>query len=258
MPREVLRVCYCALPTCSVAICFGPKTLDDDVNFLHEHTWSSSGTSSAAQNILWAVREGIVLGVYEPVGNAVKILIVDGHPTVAFIVNIVLHLANCALARALGMQFLHMRVQHLSSRNHRVVPSGLAADLSAALFAGHPICVESVAWSSCQPVLLATFLSAAAMHVYFQPSPMPWSCRRASGWLLLCACLSKATAITVPIYIYMLGTEALATKVNSPGTRVRNYLGSIRRDPTLFCVTLLGGGNHSGSIPYYLAVHSQG
>ena len=91
------------LPTCSAAICFCLKTLDDDVNFLHEHTWSSSGTSSAAQNILWAVREGIVLGVYEPVGNAVKILIVDGNPTAAFIVNIVLHLANCALARALGM-----------------------------------------------------------------------------------------------------------------------------------------------------------
>lgn len=232
------------------------KTLDDDVNFLHTHALSSSttttgsdtvsnGGSTVVHNLLWALRDGVILGVYEPVGNAVKILVVDGSPAVALVVNFILHVANSALARMLGTQFLEMRMQ--SRKNHCPASSALATDLAAALFAGHPICIESVAWSSCQPVLLATFFSATAMHVYFRHPITPWSRRWVPAWLLLCACLSKATAITVPIYIYMLDTETVTAEEDRPRTRLRSFAEAICCAPTLFCVSLFGAGNHSDS-----------
>jgi hypothetical protein len=189
-------------------------------------------------------------------GNAVKILVVDGSAAVALVVNVVLHVGNCALARMLGARSLQMRMQGLRNRDGCTGFSALATDLAAALFAGHPICIESVAWSSCQPVLLATFFSAAAMHVHFHPSTTPWLRRWVPAWLLLCACLSKATAITVPIYIYILDTEAVAAEPDRLRAKLRGYVQAIHHAPTLLGVTLFGAGNHSDSTSSVAYLHS--
>ena len=140
---------------------------------------------------------------------------------------------------------MNMWIQSKTTERKLSTPSSaLATDLAAAFFAGHPVCVESVAWSSCQPVLLATLLAAAAVHMHFQPSAWPWFCKWVPAWLiLLSACLSKATAVTAPIYVYILGVEAVAAQQSGTRARLRNYLRAIWHDPTLFCVTLLGGGN---------------
>lgn len=207
---------------------------------------------AVAQNILWALRDGVVLGVYEPMGNLVKILVVDGSPSMAFLVNLVLHVSNCALTRVLCKRALTLRTQQLDlmCRDVSATSSDLAADLATALFAGHPICVESVAWSSCQPVLLATWFAAAAMCLHNHPSDASSHRKWMPAWLLLFACLSKATAITVPVYSCILDVESIVSERgcdDRPRRRFLKFLQSVRCNPIRLCITLFSGGNKSAS-----------
>ena len=233
------------------------QTLDDDVNFLSiggdfAGGGGGGGHSLAIQSMIWSVQHGVVLGVYEPMGSFVKIFMVDGDPATAFFVNFSLHLAGCSLVGVLAAQCLQKRAELTSDAPHdQAHPSSspvLACSCATAIVATHPICVEAVAWSSCQPILLGMFFSVLAMHLQFQRSAWPWPCSwlpQPAAWMLLCAVLSKATTITTGVFLIMLDVEVFDLSGKSggrtPQARFAVYLKGFKRHVALILVVLLAG-----------------
>lgn len=150
-------------------------------------------TDLSAAN-LKAAWTGFAFGNYQPLtvlSLALDHAAAGPDPRRFHAVNLLLHALNSALV------FLLVR---------RVLRDGAAALLAGALFAVHPLHVESVAWASQRKdVLFAAFGLAAALA---------WL-RRADGggrrWyaaamlLFAAACLAKATAVTLAVVLPLLG-----------------------------------------------------
>eukprot|EP00939_MAST-03C_sp_MAST-3C-sp1_P002886 g2886.t1 len=203
---------------------------DDDVNFVENdriHYMTD-------ENLRWMVREGQVLGVYEPVANLFKTIVGrvfrctrafgDGaasyHATVILRASFVLHFIN-----SLFCVLLSNRLLLLSSVSKRVVgsalePSGVhrmrwvSSTLATLAISANPLRVESVAWASAQPYLLATTFSvlACAAHVEYRTTLARHEMTRSDYYLssrgsfarvmslifIVLASLSKAPAIVLP------------------------------------------------------------
>lgn len=106
----------------------------------------------------------------------------------------------------------HEAIRHLS-RNHLLT----AAAITGFLFGIHPIHVESVAWAAERKNLLSSFFALLSLLMYLRyvaheaqklnrESPQGWrdGDLRASLFLFVCALMSKAMAVTLPVILLLL------------------------------------------------------
>ena len=114
----------------------------------------------------------------------------EGSPWTFHATNILLHLLNIVLV------FVFLR---------KVLPSDSAALFVTAVFALHPLQVESVAWISARKELLYTFFYLASLVIYFQ-----WNDKKKTSLYILslfffaCSLFSKPTAVTLPAVIFLV------------------------------------------------------
>ena len=115
----------------------------------------------------------------------------------------VLHADN-ALLHALSGALLYAALARMT---RKPIPSLLAA----ALFAAHPMHVESVAWISERKDVLCVFFGLCALWAYARYAERP----RLSSWLLVAACfalslLAKPMLVTLPFCLLLLDVWPLA------------------------------------------------
>ncbi len=104
--------------------------------------------------------------------------------------NIFLHLINIVLVFFLLRKFL---------------PSDVAVLFGTAVFAVHPMQVESVAWISARKELLYAFFYLLSLMLYFAENDKKKTRRYIiSIFFFFCSLLSKPTAVTLPIVIVLL------------------------------------------------------
>jgi tetratricopeptide (TPR) repeat protein len=124
-------------------------------------------------------------------------------------VNLALHLANVLLL----FWLLSAATQELG-----------ASALVAALFAVHPLNVETVAWVSERKSLLSTafWLGALILHVSERRDPSP---KKALGIVALAACAlaSKPMAVTLPLTIILLDLWPLDDEPAGEGSLIARY-----------------------------------
>lgn len=114
----------------------------------------------------------------------------QGSPSTFHAMNVLLHLFNIVLV------FLVLR---------KILPSDAAVLFVTALFAIHPLQVESVAWISARKELLYAFFYLVSLLLYLE-----WNKGEKAGlyvlsiFFFLCALLSKPTAVTLPLVIILL------------------------------------------------------
>ncbi|MCS7049569.1 MAG: tetratricopeptide repeat protein [Verrucomicrobiae bacterium] len=108
------------------------------------------------------------------------------NPVGYHLTNLVLHAANVALVFALAHRLLAAE---------RIWP----AFFTAALFGVHPLRVESVAWVTERKDVLFTFFYLLALWAWTRQARLPvvWT-------LFLAAALSKPTAVTFPVVLWLL------------------------------------------------------
>jgi Flp pilus assembly protein TadD len=116
-------------------------------------------------------------------------------PAGPHLINVALHAANAVLVlyvlAALGL-------------------APLAAALGAALFAWHPLRVESVAWAAERKDVLCAFFFLAALLVYLAHARAPSRARlTASLVLFLLALFAKPMAVTLPLVLVLLDRGVL-------------------------------------------------
>lgn len=127
------------------------------------------------------------------------------NPAGYHLTNVVLHALNVVLVvllmRALGM-------------------SQWVALLTAALFACHPMQVESVAWVAERKNVLSTFFALGALLAYLRHRASgAWSWYGVSLLAFLCALLSKTSTVVLPLLILL--TDRLRSNRWSVGTLLR-------------------------------------
>jgi len=106
------------------------------------------------------------------------------------LVNILLHCANAVLAWRVLL---------------RIGATPAAAWLGAALFAVHPIEVESVAWICERKNVLSGFFYLAAALAWFRfEENRSWRCYGSALLLFVCALLAKSIACSLPVALLVL------------------------------------------------------
>lgn len=111
------------------------------------------------------------------------------YPTGYHLTNIILHALNAILV------LLLMRALGTSQR---------VAVLTAALFACHPMQVESVAWVAERKNVLSTFFCLGALLAYLRHRTSgAWSWYGVSLLAFLCALLSKTSTVVLPLLILL-------------------------------------------------------
>ncbi len=115
--------------------------------------------------------------------------------------NVFLHAANCGLLACLLRRLWSQPVagsQPPAAGGASLVPAGTAW-FAAALFAVHPVCVESVAWITEQKNTLSTacYLLSALCYLDFAARRRAWSYALAFGLFLL-ALGAKTMTVTLP------------------------------------------------------------
>jgi len=143
---------------------------------------------------LQQLARAVVLGNWHPVtlfSLALEQALFGPDPFVFHLSNLLLHTANSLLVALLLRRLLRGA-------------SGVAL-LCGALFALHPLHVESVAWISERKDVLSTFFSLAAMWRYLGYCAAPSPRRYAVCFALFAlAVLSKPIAVTLPIVLLTL------------------------------------------------------
>ena len=146
-------------------------------------------------SVWWLLRHGVVLGVYEPVAlllKTVQVALGGGVSAVVLLrTSAIVHALNAALAARVAEDILVyvLPLPHAPRTKAALAappPSAAKArhavrascSISALLFALHPLRVEVVAWSSCQPYLWATFFALASVRLLVAAAELR---RRGSG-----------------------------------------------------------------------------
>jgi tetratricopeptide (TPR) repeat protein len=177
---------------------------DDHGNFLNNHSYRGLGMAQMrwAWSTFW-------LGAYQPLAwllFGAQYLCWGLNPRGYHLTSILLHAANAAVLYALTVALLgRCRREPLPESPWTYSAS---AWLATVLFMVHPLRVEAVAWTSCQPYLPCAFFSMLAVLVYLRSLRAGSSPRR--GWLagsfvlFVAALLSKAVSVSLPIVLLIL------------------------------------------------------
>ena len=152
-------------------------------------------------------------------------------PAVFHLVNMVLHLANVWLFFLL-----------LTGATKRIWPSLLAA----ALFAVHPLHVESVAWASELKDVLSTLFWLLAAHAYLRQVRAKSEAKSSTGWsLLVMGCMllglmAKPMLVMLPVSLLVLDYWPLGRFAQDGKTPLAALLSLIKEKLLLFAVSLAG------------------
>lgn len=141
-------------------------------------------------NLAWLWADGVVLGVYEPAALSFKMVVfsmIGNSATTVARVSAALHGLNAmgayALCRALLLKFGVISSDSITLRQRKSMM------LATVLVGVHPLRVQTVAWLSCLPYLLACLFACVALLCFCRPSPVLYTCAIVA--YTLCSC-SKA------------------------------------------------------------------
>lgn len=138
------------------------------------------------------------------------------HPMIFHALNLIIHIGNALLVLWLLSLLFASKPE---TRNYKPVTIFLGA-----IFLLHPLHTEAVSWIAALKDVLSAhfFLWAWVMHLRFRQTEKRMY-RRASIEFFVLACLSKVTAITLPVIVLIsdwhLASENVTT--SSPGTAGR-------------------------------------
>lgn len=175
---------------------------DDDVNVVYNPAIRGLGTA----NLHWMFTTALG-GHYQPLtwlSLALDYRIAGLKPFVYHLTNVLLHVLGVLLFYALALKLLHAAGAERGSGNG--VAYGCAG-FAAAVFALHPLRVESVAWVTERRDVLSGVLLFAAVLAYLRSVR---TARPAVGWYALAlalfgaSLLSKAAAMTAPLVLLVL------------------------------------------------------
>jgi protein O-mannosyl-transferase len=162
----------------------------DDMKYIAQNFNIQSGFNP--QSIQWALTS-VVVGNWHPLTMLSHMLdwtLFGAHPVGHHLVNLLLHIGAVIFL----FLFLH-------KTTHSLWPSAFAA----ALFAWHPLRVESVAWAAERKDVLSMFLGMACLYVYAF-----WAESNKKSHYFLClllfalALLSKSMMVTLPFVLMLL------------------------------------------------------
>lgn len=168
----------------------GEFLLWDDKEFVEYNPLVRPLDGPAVRDIFDPDRIGAVEGIYIPLTDlslALDRTLFGAGPRGVHAVNVILHVLSTFL---LYLCFL------------RVPLSAWGAFVAAAVFAVHPIHVESVAWAACRKDVLSMAFFAGALLLAMDAALAAErrAARAASAAVLLaCAVLSKPTTVTLPV-----------------------------------------------------------
>ncbi|MHC4609610.1 MAG: tetratricopeptide repeat protein [Planctomycetota bacterium] len=195
----------------ATAVSFSPAANNEFVDWddFQNLTRNEHIRSFSAENLYWMATTGH-MGVWQPISwlvAAVQYRLFDGADEASFsrgihIANIVLHAIACLLCLVVVRRLLSLGAP--ASATQSVVALNLGAMTATLIFAVHPLRVESVAWATAQPYILALIACLAAVWCYLRAYQS--STRR--RWLMLswiCFGLSlMCKSIAVPLVLVLL------------------------------------------------------
>jgi len=167
---------------------------DDDVNFKGNQYIRSN---LSWESIEWILREGQILGVYEPVSLLFKAFVIwffrpksiEEEAQVMLKMSVILHVFNSVLCIFVCNQLV---LSIVSKTKHHV--RWTSCTLASLLVALHPLRVEATSWASGQSYLLCTTMCLLSLLSYMSRN----SKVQAHIYLFL-ATMCKAPAISFPI-----------------------------------------------------------
>jgi protein O-mannosyl-transferase len=190
---------------------------DDDKIFLDNPSYRGL----APDQIKWAFTT-FWFGVYQPLAwllFGMEFILWKLDPRGYHLTSVILHAMNAVVLYGLTMTLL-VRCRPVAPLK-RSWTYPLGAGLATALFAVHPLRVETVAWASCQPYLPCALFSMLAVLAYlraFRTAATPqWAWLGASFALFVAALLSKAVAVSLPIVFLILDVYPLRRFAQNDG-----------------------------------------
>lgn len=163
----------------------------DDDRYITENPYIRNGLSW--QTVKWALTSTAQGGFWHPLtwlSHALDIQLFHFNPGGHHFVSLLIHSLNAALVFLL----LAYATKRLG-----------ASFLVAALFALHPINVESVAWAAERKNVLSTFFFLAAIGAYGWYAAHPnWKRYLAMAGLFVCGLASKPMVVTLPFALLLL------------------------------------------------------
>jgi tetratricopeptide (TPR) repeat protein len=205
---------------CLTLLAFGPSLwVSEFTNYDDETNYGTRFVQSLSpENMRWAVFDGTVIGVWEPVSLLAKQAIFSvagvGAPSIA-IANIVVHSLNL-----IGMSML---AHNLLGGNDFFVTSGTST-LSMLIIGLHPLRAEAVSWLSCLPYLLSCSFSILTIICHTRNTTNTIS---VCLWKLLeifffaCAMMSKLAAVS--LVLALIWGDLVLHLARQPG-----YVGALR------------------------------
>ncbi len=179
---------------------------------------------------------------YHPLGWLVQSLTYEFYgldPQGYHLVSLLFHVVNVVLLHLLCVRLLARSMPEFAMRRGGAL--GWICGVPVALYAVHPLRVETVAWASCQAHLPSVAFSLLATLAYLRAHPSSGVFRRSwmtgSSALIVLAVLSKGSAVVLPFVFLILDAYPLGRL--GPGRlswpAVRTVL--IEKAPILvFCV----------------------
>ena len=190
---------------------------DDGANLIAARAHWDRG----AQGIAWAFTTPF-FGHYQPLtwmSYQLDALLSGATPRGVHATNLALHLLASGLVGALAWWFVRRRLEPLDERG-RFALGATASLVGAALFALHPIHVETVAWATERRDLLSTVLVLAAVLLHLVTSPRDDSPSRYRGVVALLhalAALARAQ-MSLPFVLLALDVWPLGRAARTSGS----------------------------------------
>ena len=192
---------------------------DDGINFLQNEAYRGLGP----QQLLWSFRT-FLLGVYQPLAwilLEVQYVVFGMAPSGYHFTSILLHTINAVILTVLLSAILRRCPGLAESGNASSIPA--SAGLAALLFSVHPLRVETVAWTSCQPYLPCAGFAMLATLVYLQRDGSRGlrqvALLVAASLLYVASLLCKAASLPLPLVFLILDAYPLRRFYRGSGLR---------------------------------------
>ncbi len=183
----------------------GDFLLWDDAEFVQGNPLVRPLDGETIRAIFDPARIGAVEGIYIPLTDlslALDRTLSDGVPRIHHITNLALHVLATLL-----LYFCFLRLPL----------SAWGAFVAAAVFALHPVHVESVAWLSCRKDVLSMAFFAGALLCGMEAALVD---RRRAAWaagatlLFACAVLAKPTTVVLPVLLLIWASSRGRTRAS--------------------------------------------
>ncbi len=246
-------------------------TLYDDGDYVTENPMVQNGLTWAG--VKWAFTTGHA-GNWHPLtwlSHMADCQVAGLNPGVPHCVNILLHTANAVLVFVLLRRLARVRADASARQAGAIWPSAFVA----ALFAWHPLHVESVAWIAERKDVLSAVFALLALLAYGKavtgdkrqvtgedkahaPGLSPVTCRRSPFYWLALGCfalglMSKPMVVTLPLVMLLLDYWPL-NRMRSAECGARNFAKLLLEKWPFFalsaasCVVTFLAQRHGGAV----------